>query len=53
MVIGILAFGKAFALAEKWVGLDRFGVGVDWDTYATANQLPQQLLYLLSGGARA
>jgi putative peptidoglycan lipid II flippase len=53
MVIGILAFGKMFSLAEKWVGLDRFGVGIDWDTFSTANQLPEQLYSLISGGALA
>lgn len=53
IVIGILAFGKFFSLAEKWIGLDRFGVGVDWDTFAAANQLPEQLYNLIGGGALA
>jgi len=51
LVIGILALGKAFALVEKWIGLDRFGVGTDWDTFTAANQLPSQLFILISGGA--
>ncbi len=53
IVIGILGFGKLFSLAEKWIGLDRFGVGVDWDTFAAANQLPEQLYNLIGGGALA
>ncbi len=38
LVIVILALGKAFSLSEKWIGLDRFGVGTDWDTFTAANQ---------------
>ncbi|HRE49440.1 MAG TPA: murein biosynthesis integral membrane protein MurJ [Aggregatilineales bacterium] len=53
MVIGILTFGKAFSLIEKWIGLDRFGVGREWDTFTAANQLPSQLYILISGGALA
>lgn len=53
VVIGILGFGKLFSLSEKWIGLDRFGVGVDWDTFAAANQLPEQLYNLIGGGALA
>lgn len=53
VVIGILALGKLFSLSEKWIGLDRFGVGVDWDTFAAANQLPEQLYNLIGGGALA
>lgn len=53
LVIGILAFGKLFSLSEKWIGLDRFGVGIDWDTFAAANQLPEQLYNLIGGGALA
>lgn len=53
LVIGILTFGKLFSLLEKWIGLDRFGVGIDWDTYSAANQLPSQLFILISGGALA
>ncbi|PJF32310.1 MAG: murein biosynthesis integral membrane protein MurJ [Candidatus Thermofonsia Clade 1 bacterium] len=53
IVIGIMGFGKLFSLSEKWIGLDRFGVGVDWDTFAAANQLPEQLYNLIGGGALA
>jgi len=53
VVIFILAAGKAFSLSEKWIGLDRFGIGLDWDTFATANQLPEQLYNLIGGGALA
>ena len=53
LVIVILALGKVFSLSEKWIGLDRFGVGTDWDTFTAANQLPSQLFILISGGALA
>lgn len=53
LVIGLLAFAKLFALVEKWVGLDRFGVGSAWDTYTAANLIPEQLFNLIAGGALA
>jgi putative peptidoglycan lipid II flippase len=53
MVIGLLAFAKLFSLTEKWIGLDRFGVGSAWDTFAAANQIPEQLFNLIAGGALA
>ncbi len=53
VVIGVLTFAKLFSLTEKWVGLDRFGVGADWGTFAAANQLPEQLYVLIAGGALA
>lgn len=51
LMIGVLAFAKVFSLSEKWIGLDRFGIGSEWDTFAVANQLPEQLYILLAGGA--
>lgn len=53
LVIVILGLGKVFSLSEKWIGLDRFGIGADWDTFTAANQLPAQLFMLISGGALA
>src|SRR5215468_10924623 len=53
LVIGILAFAKAFSLLEQKIALSRFGVGAAWDTYATAAQLPEQLFNLIAGGALA
>ncbi len=53
LVIGLLAFAKLFGLIEKWVGLDRFGVTSAWDTFAAANQIPEQLFNLIAGGALA
>ena len=53
LVIGLLAFAKLFGLVEKWVGLDRFGVGSAWDTYTAANLIPEQLFNLIAGGALA
>ncbi len=53
MVIGILAFAKLFSLTEKWVGLNRFGVSSAWDTFAAANQIPEQLFNLIAGGSLA
>lgn len=51
LVIGIFTFAKAFSLLEKLIGLNRFGIGVDWDTLTAANQLPEQLYILIAGGA--
>src|ERR1700690_2277854 len=53
LVIGILAFSKMFSLLEKWVELHRFGVSSAWDTFAAANQIPEQLFNLIAGGALA
>src|SRR5258705_13203530 len=53
LVIAILAFSKLFSLAEKWVGLNRFGVSSAWDTFAAANQIPEQIFNLIAGGALA
>src|SRR5215831_10168040 len=53
LVIGILAFAKAFSLVEQKIALNAFGVGARWDTYATAAQLPEQLFNLIAGGALA
>ncbi len=53
LVIGLLAFAKVFSLAEKWVGLDRYGISTAWDTFAAANQIPEQLFNLIAGGALA
>ena len=51
LMIGVLAFAKVFSLSEKWIGLDRFGISSEWDTFSVANQLPSQLYILLAGGA--
>jgi putative peptidoglycan lipid II flippase len=51
LMIGILGFAKLFSLSEKWIGIDRFGIGAEWDAFAVANQLPEQLYTLLAGGA--
>jgi putative peptidoglycan lipid II flippase len=51
LMIGVLTFAKVFSLAEKWIGLDRFGISSEWDTFSVANQLPSQLYILLAGGA--
>jgi putative peptidoglycan lipid II flippase len=53
LMIGVLSFAKVFSLGEKWIGLDRFGIGSEWDTFAVANQLPEQLYTLIAGGALA
>jgi putative peptidoglycan lipid II flippase len=53
LMIGILAFAKLFSLSEKWIGIDRFGISAEWDTFAVANQLPEQLYTLIAGGALA
>src|SRR5258708_5544027 len=53
LVILLLTLAKGVSLVERKVTLDRFGITLSWDTYTVANQIPEQLYNLLSGGALA
>src|SRR5512142_1035376 len=53
LVIGLLAFAKAFSLVENWIALNRFGITSAWDSYAAANKIPEQVFNLIAGGALA
>lgn len=54
-LIVMVAFGvaKAISLGQTVIIAQVFGVGTEWDTYVTANRLPEQIFTLISGGALA
>jgi putative peptidoglycan lipid II flippase len=54
-LIVMVAFGiaKAISLGQTVIIAQVFGVGSEWDTYVTANRLPEQIFTLISGGALA
>lgn len=51
-VIVMLAFGvaKAISLVQTIIIADVFGVGQQWDSYVTANRIPEQIFNLIAGG---
>ncbi len=54
-VIVILAFGtaKAISLAQTFIIANMFGIGREWDSYVTANRIPELIFTLIAGGALA
>jgi len=54
-LIVIIAFGiaKVISLGQTVVIAQVFGVGTEWDTFVTANRLPELIFTLISGGALA
>jgi putative peptidoglycan lipid II flippase len=54
-VIVMLAFGtaKAISLAQTFIIANQVGVGSEWDTFVTANRVPELIFTLISGGALA
>ena len=52
-LILIVAFtvSKAISLAQTVIIADVFGVGDAWDTFVTANRIPEQIVLLIGGGA--
>lgn len=51
----MIAFGlaKVISLAQTFVIANVFGVGAEWDSFVTANRLPELLFTLIAGGALA
>ncbi|MCB9451953.1 MAG: murein biosynthesis integral membrane protein MurJ [Anaerolineaceae bacterium] len=51
----MLAFGvaKAISLAQTFIIAKQVGVGSEWDTFVTANRVPELIFTLISGGALA
>ena len=51
----MLAFGvaKAISLAQTFIIANQVGVGAEWDTFVTANRVPELIFTLISGGALA
>lgn len=54
-LIVMIAFGaaKAVSLGQTVIIAQRFGVGREWDTYVTANRIPELIFTLIAGGALA
>lgn len=54
-IIVILAFGaaKVISLAQTVIIARVFGVGREWDTFVTANSIPELIFTLIAGGALA
>ncbi len=51
----MLAFGaaKAVSLAQTFIIARTFGVGSAWDSFVTANRIPELIFTLIAGGALA
>ncbi len=51
----MLAFGaaKAVSLAQTFIIARTFGVGSTWDSFVTANRIPELIFTLIAGGALA
>ncbi|MEM6282245.1 MAG: murein biosynthesis integral membrane protein MurJ [Chloroflexota bacterium] len=49
----VIAFAtaKAISLVQTFIIAGAFGVGSEFDTYVTANRIPEQIVRLLAGGA--
>ena len=53
VVMGAFAIAKVISLAQTIIIARVFGVGREWDTFVTANSLPELIFTLISGGALA
>ena len=51
LVMLLFSLAKLISLVQKQVILNRFGVGAEWDTFVAANQVPEQVVNLIAGGA--
>jgi putative peptidoglycan lipid II flippase len=47
----LFSLAKLISLVQKQIILNRFGVGAEWDTFVAANQVPEQVVNLIAGGA--
>ncbi len=54
-LVVILAFGaaKVISLAQTFIIANAFGVGAEWDSFVTANRIPELIFTLIAGGALA
>lgn len=53
IVMGAFAAAKAISLAQTFIIARTFGVGSGWDSFVTANRIPELIFTLISGGALA
>ena len=51
LVMVLFSLAKLISLVQKQIILNRFGVGAEWDTFVAANQVPEQVVSLIAGGA--
>jgi putative peptidoglycan lipid II flippase len=54
-LIVMIAFGtaKAISLVQTFIIARQVGVGTEWDTFVTANRIPELIFTLIAGGALA
>lgn len=54
-VIVMIAFGtaKLVSLLQTFIIAQTFGIGSEWDSFVTANRIPELLFTLIAGGALA
>src|SRR3954447_2248616 len=53
VVIAAFAIAKIISLAQTIIIARVFGVGREWDTFVSANSVPDLIFTLISGGALA
>lgn len=53
IVIVAFAVAKAISLGQTFIIARTFGVGSAWDTFVSANRVPEQIFTLIAGGALA
>jgi putative peptidoglycan lipid II flippase len=53
LVMALLTVAKLISLLQKYIVAQRFGVGAEWDTFVSANTVPEQVFNLIAGGALA
>lgn len=53
IVIGAFSVAKAISLVQTVIIANVFGVGREWDTFVTANSIPELIFTLIAGGALA
>ncbi len=53
MVMVAFGLAKVISLGQTFIIARVFGVGTEWDTYITANRIPELIFTLIAGGALA
>ncbi|MEP7293701.1 MAG: hypothetical protein ABI835_18075, partial [Chloroflexota bacterium] len=51
MVIVAFAVAKAISLGQSVIIAHTFGIGSEWETFISANRVPEQIFTLIAGGA--
>lgn len=53
IVMTAFGFSKVLSLAQTVIIASAFGVGTEWDSFVTANRIPELIFTLIAGGALA